>query len=101
MSCGKGNIEQPVQNELVLIEFWTNWCLYSRLLRPKLSLICERYRGRVDVVRVDADTERHFANKLGVEYIPALVLLREGEVVGKWYGDLPLQAITEALDAHV
>jgi putative thioredoxin len=101
LSYGTGDIEQVVQSELVLIEFWTSWCLYSRLLLPKLSLISERYRGRVHVARVDAGTELDFANRLGVEYIPALVLLLKGEVAGKWYGDLPVRAIMEALDAHV
>ncbi len=75
--------------DLVLVEFFTCWCLYSRLLKPKMLSLADQYAGRVLVTRVDAERESELAALLGIEYVPAVVLLRRGRVEHRWYGDTP------------
>ena len=89
------------EDDLVLMEFFTTWCVYSRLLKPKLLWLAERYAGRVMCTRVDADSDRELTDLLDVEYVPALVLLRRGQVEHRWYGDTPLHFVTNKLAAYV
>lgn len=89
-----------LEDELVLVEFFTAWCLYSRLLKPKLLSLADQYAGRVLVTRVDAERESRLAALLEVEYVPAVLLLRRGRVEHRWYGDTPMHIIAGKLAAY-
>lgn len=89
-----------LEADLALVEFFTAWCLYSRLLKPKLLSLAEQYAGRVLVTRVDAERESELAALLGIEYVPGVLLLRRGRVEHRWYGDTPMHIMARKLDAY-
>jgi thioredoxin 1 len=70
-----------------LVEFWAGWCPYSRLLPPKLERLRERCGDRLLLARVDAERHPELVAALGLRYLPALVLFRDGEPRRRLYGD--------------
>ena len=84
-----------------LAEFWATWCIYSRLLRPKTRRLAEYYENRVLVGRVEAEGNSDVLQALGIEFLPAVVFIERGRAIHKWYGDVPLQAITTVVNRHV
>jgi thioredoxin-like negative regulator of GroEL len=90
--------EQLLEGQMCLIEFFAAWCPYSLLLKRKMEKIGQLYGGRVTVGRIDAEAHPEIADALQVEYIPAILVLREGKVAQRWYGDTPVRSICEAVD---
>jgi thioredoxin 1 len=95
--------EETFQHEIVagdgaaIVDFWAEWCPYTRLVRPKLERLAERYGARLLLARVDADRYPCIVKAVGLEYIPALVLFRGGQPVRRLYGDRHLGELV----AHV
>jgi thioredoxin len=65
----------------VVVDFWAPWCLPCRAIQPALQKLEERYAGKVDLLRVNADENRELIQKVGILSIPTLVIYRNGEEV--------------------
>ncbi|HCU34116.1 MAG TPA: thioredoxin [Armatimonadetes bacterium] len=72
----------------VLVDFWAEWCGPCRMVHPILEQIAGKYEGKVLVAKVDVDGSgnHQLAKKYGVRSIPALFLIKDGQVVDEWVG---------------
>ena len=82
------------------IECWTPWCVYSRLVEAKMKQLAERLGEQWLVARVQADRHPGLVRALGVAYVPAVVLVREGCVLQRWYGDRRLNAYLRSIEKY-
>lgn len=73
----------------VVIDFWATWCQPCRLLGPLLEKLAEEHQGRFVLVKADVDQMPAVAASLGVQSIPAVFAVREGQIVDQFMGLLP------------
>jgi thioredoxin-like negative regulator of GroEL len=66
-----------------------------------LAHIARKERHRLRVVQVDMDERRDFAEKLGVEVAPTLVLMREKQMVARIEGRASAPRIEQMLEEHL
>ena len=66
----------------VLVEFWAPWCVYCRRIAPAYDKIAEQYADKLVVGKINVDDVPELAEREGIEAIPALLLYKNGEVVG-------------------
>ena len=64
----------------VLVDFWATWCGPCRMLAPTVSAIADKYFGKVKVCKIDVDENPALAEKFGIEVIPTLIVLNNGEI---------------------
>ena len=57
----------------VVVDCWAPWCGPCRSMAPVLAEVEVAYIGRVDVWKIDVDTEPEVAAALGVRVIPTLI----------------------------
>ena len=76
----------------VLIDFFATWCGPCKMLSPVVEELSKEYTD-VKFVKVDVDEEEELAMKYGIMSIPALFLLKDGEVVGKTGGMQPIDSL--------
>lgn len=67
----------------VLVDFWAPWCVYCRRLAPAFESIAQQYDGRLIAGKMNIDEEPAVAAGLQIEVIPTLMLLKDGEVLGR------------------
>lgn len=78
--------EKVIKSELpVLIDFWAEWCGPCRMLAPTVDAIASE-REDVVVGKINVDNESALAATFGIESIPTLIIVKNGEVVGKLVG---------------
>ena len=82
----------------VLVDLWAAWCGPCRVVGPIVDEIADERAGNLDVFKVDVDANPDVAIRYGVSSIPTLLVLKDGEEVGRVVGALPKARIEAQID---
>ena len=73
----------------VVVEFWAEWCPFCRRMKPIVEEVASEHSETFTIARLDIDANRQTTGKYGVAGIPAYLVFRDGEVVGRLVGAMP------------
>ncbi len=79
----------------VVVDLWAPWCGPCRTLGPILEKVVDETNGQVVLVKVNIDENPGIAQAFGVQSIPLVVGLRDGQPVDGFLGAYPEQAVRE------
>ena len=82
----------------VVVDFWAEWCQPCRMLGPTLEKLAVEYAGKFLLVKAETERVPQAAEQFGVQSIPAVYALRDGELVDMFVGLLPEAQIRDWLD---
>ena len=61
--------------DIVLVDFWADWCGPCHAVAPVLTELSEVYSGKVDFWKVNADENPRLMSAFGVSSLPSVLLL--------------------------
>ncbi|MBW3580201.1 MAG: thioredoxin [Actinobacteria bacterium] len=82
----------------VVVDLWAPWCGPCRTLGPILEKVIDATDGRVELAKVDIDTNPAVAQAFAVQSIPAVFALAGGKVVDQFIGAQPESAVQQFVD---
>ena len=82
----------------VLVDLWAPWCGPCRMVSPALENLAREFAGRVKLVKVNVDESPLVAGRAGVQGIPTLLVVADGDVVARQTGAAPEPALRTWLD---
>lgn len=98
----KESFEQALaRGELMMVDFWAEWCGPCRMLGPVIEDLAEQYAGRAAVGKVNVDEEQELAIRYGVANIPTVIFFKDGKELDRVVGAMPPEAFTEILDRNL
>jgi thioredoxin len=65
----------------MIIDLWAPWCAPCRAMEPAFKQTSQKYAGRVDVLKVNADESTDVLNALGVMGIPTVIGFAGGKEI--------------------
>ena len=78
--------EEVLDNtKTVLLDFWATWCGPCMMISPIVDEIAEETPELV-VGKVNVDEQPGLAQAFGIESIPTLVVVKDGQVVNQMIG---------------
>ena len=85
-------------DQLVIIDFWAEWCGPCKMVGPIIEEISEDYKEKVVVGKLDVDNNDETTSKYGIRNIPTVLFIKNGEVVDKVVGAGPKKMFTDKID---
>ncbi len=86
-------------NQLVVIDFWAEWCGPCRMISPVVEELAEEYADKVYIGKVNVDENDEAVVKYGIRNIPTIIFIKNGEVIDKKVGACTKADLKEKIDA--
>ena len=84
--------------DVVLVDFYADWCGPCRLLEPILEQVAAKTEAVV--AKIDIDEQRGLATAYQVRSVPTMVLFVDGTVVEQLVGVQDEKTLTERIEEY-
>ncbi|MCE5272628.1 thioredoxin [bacterium] len=86
-------------SDVVLVDFYADWCAPCRILGPSVEELAEEYKGRVSVGKLNVDESPGVPMRLGIMGIPTLLFFKQGKLVDRVVGLVRKTELNRRLDS--
>ncbi len=87
--------------EMVLVDYWAEWCGPCKMIAPVLDEIASQYSGKVKIAKLNIDDNPNTPPRYGIRGIPTLMLFKNGEVEATKVGAVSVSQLTAFIDSNV
>jgi thioredoxin 1 len=86
--------------ELLMVDFWAEWCAPGRALAPTIEELVREGNGSVTLAKVNVDEQPALAARYGIRSIPTILFVKGGKVMDQVIGAVPKAQLKKKLDAN-
>ena len=80
------NFKTTVAKGVVLVDFWASWCGPCKKLAPILDEVAREIDGKAVIGKVNVDHSTSIAQRFDVQYLPTLILFKDGTEIKRLVG---------------
>ena len=88
------------QSNLVLVDFWAEWCGPCKQISPILEEIANE-KDNLNILKLNIDENPATPQKYNVRGIPTLMLFKDGKLIDTKIGSLPKSTLSDWIDSHL
>ena len=98
-----GNFQAEVldSDKLSMIDFWAEWCGPCRAIGPVVEELSKEFEGRVNIGKVNVDHNPQLSMNYGITSIPAILFIKNGQVVDKLVGAQPKHNFIKRIESYL
>jgi len=81
-----------------LIDFYADWCAPCKMIAPILEELSKEYAGKINIYKIDTESEQELAGVFGIRSIPSLLFCPVGDQPQMAAGALPKDSLIQAIN---
>ncbi len=85
----------------VVVDFWAEWCQPCQQLMPLLEKLATEFDGRFILVKINIDEHPELAGAFGVQSIPFVVAMVDGQPISQLPGVQPEPQLRQWIESFV
>lgn len=85
----------------VLVDFYTEWCGPCKMMKPVLEKLKADLGNKLKIIKVDVDRNNQVALHYQIQGVPTFILFRNGQILWRQSGALPLAVLKQAVESHL
>jgi thioredoxin len=70
--------EVNASEQVILVDFWAEWCGPCKLVAPILEEIAAEHTGRIRIGKLDVDDNPDVARRYEIMSIPTMIVFQDG-----------------------
>jgi thioredoxin 1 len=74
------------QHEVVLIDFFAEWCGPCKMMTPILKKVKEDLGDSIKIFKIDIDKSQHLAASQQVQSVPTIIMYKNGQQIFRQSG---------------
>lgn len=87
------SFSEAVARGITVVDFWAPWCAPCRELAPVTEALATELKGQVAFAKLNVDDFTPLSEQYEVLSMPTLVIFKQGQVVDRIVGSLPLEQL--------
>lgn len=88
-------------DELVLVDFYADWCAPCQTMNPVLDQVITELGGKVKLFKLNVDRNPQVSLQFGVRSIPHYILFKRGKILWRKGGYMTKRDLLQAMRAFV
>ena len=84
-----------------IIDFYADWCGPCKMLSPILEELAGEYKDKINIYKVDTESERELAQVFGIRSIPSMLFIPMEEQPAMQPGLLPKNTLDQIIREHL
>ncbi len=97
-SVNNSNFKETINNnDVVLVDFYAEWCGPCKALHPVLESVATDFEGKAVISKINVDQNPELSQQFGVRSIPSLFYFQNGKLIEHETGYKSKEEITDKL----
>ena len=97
----EATFDQAVKEGVTLVDFWATWCTPCKKQSPVVDEVAVAISNRAVIARFDIDTSQKRVKQFKLEYVPTLMLFKDGKPIQTFTGFTDKEKLIAVIDAAV
>ena len=86
---------------LLVVDCTATWCGPCKLVAPLIDKLADDFSDRAKIMKLDIDENKSIAKRFGLRSIPAVMFLKQGELVETIVGVKPYEEFKTTVENHL
>ncbi len=78
--------DATIKSGVTLVDIWATWCKPCRMEAPIVEEVNNEIGSRAKICKMDIDQNKDIATRYNIQYIPALIIFKDGRIVKQFTG---------------